>query len=135
MEPISILKAIKHCLPKKSGSPIPLHHPSFCGKEWEYDKKCLDTGWVSSVGKYVDEHEDPLQATTGAKFAIAVVNETATSHLCLHLCGVEKDPDLLGHLMKEDHPTAAFPICEYWLDIGQPDNLKQAHGDFKDVFE
>ena len=93
------------------------------------------TGWVSSVGKYVDEHEDPLQATTGAKFAIAVVNETATSHLCLHLCGVEKDPDLLGHLMKEDHSTAAFPICEYWLDIGQPDNLKQAHGDFKDVFE
>ena len=37
MEPTSILKAIKHCLPKKSGSPIPLHHPSFCGKEWEFE--------------------------------------------------------------------------------------------------
>ena len=95
MEPISILKAIKHCLPKKSGSPIPLHHPSFCGKEWEYDKKCLDTGWVSSVGKYVDEFEDRLQATTGAKFAIAVVNGTAALHLCLHLCGVEKDDEVL----------------------------------------
>jgi len=90
MEPASILKAIKHCLPKESGSPIPLHQPSFCGKEWEYVKECLDTGWVSSVGKYVDEFEDRLQATTGAKFAIAVVNGTAALHLCLHLCGVEK---------------------------------------------
>ena len=44
-------------------------------------------------------------------------------------------PDLFEHLMKVGHHTVAFPICEYWLDIGQPDNLKQAHGDFKDVFE
>jgi len=44
-------------------------------------------------------------------------------------------PDLFEHLMKVGHHTAAFPICEYWLDIGQPDNLKQARGDFKDVFE
>ncbi|SVB87913.1 uncharacterized protein METZ01_LOCUS240767, partial [marine metagenome] len=49
MEPASILKAIKHCLPKESGSPVFLHQPSFCGKEWEYVKECLDTGWVSSV--------------------------------------------------------------------------------------
>ncbi len=68
MEPASILKAIKHCLPKESGLPISLHQPSFCGKEWEYVKECLDTGWVSSVGKYVDEFEERLQATTGARF-------------------------------------------------------------------
>ena len=39
MEPASILKAIKHCLPKESGSPVLLHQPSFCGKEWEYVNK------------------------------------------------------------------------------------------------
>jgi dTDP-glucose pyrophosphorylase len=44
-------------------------------------------------------------------------------------------PDLFEHFIKTGHSTAAFPICEYWLDIGQPDNLKQAHSDFKDVFE
>ena len=44
-------------------------------------------------------------------------------------------PDLFEHLIKSGHSAAAFPICEYWLDIGQPDNLKQAHGDFKGVFE
>ena len=44
-------------------------------------------------------------------------------------------PGLFKQLMKTGHHTVAFPIREYWLDIGQPDNLKQAHGDFKDVFE
>jgi perosamine synthetase len=95
MEPASILKVIKQCLPKESGVPIPLHQPSFGGKEWEYVKECLDTGWVSSVGKYVDEFENQLQTTTGAKFAIAVVSGTAALHLCLHLCGVEKDDEVL----------------------------------------
>ena len=27
---------------------------AFAGAEWSYVKECLDTGWVSSVGKYVD---------------------------------------------------------------------------------
>jgi len=44
-------------------------------------------------------------------------------------------PNLFEQLIKVGHHTAAFPIREYWLDIGQPDNLKQAHSDFKDVFE
>ena len=74
---------------------IPLSVPSLKGNEWEYVKECLDTGWVSSVGKYVDEFEERLQATTGARFAIAVVNGTAALHLCLHLCGVEKDDEVL----------------------------------------
>ena len=44
-------------------------------------------------------------------------------------------PNLFEQLIKVGHHTAAFPIREYWLDIGQPNNLKQAHSDFKDVFE
>ena len=32
----------------------PLHEPSFSGNEWKYVNECIDTGWVSSVGKYVD---------------------------------------------------------------------------------
>ena len=95
MEPVSILKAIKRCLPKESGSPVLLHQPSCCGKEWEYVKECLDSGWVSSVGKYVDEFEERLQVTTGAKYAVAVMNGTAALHLCLQLCGVEGDDEVL----------------------------------------
>jgi len=86
MEPASILKAIKHCLPKESGSPISLHQPSFCGKEWEYVKECLDTGWVSSVGKYVDEFEK----------AIELVNNS----LCLP-SSTNLTDDHLNHLLSQ----------------------------------
>jgi NDP-sugar pyrophosphorylase family protein len=44
-------------------------------------------------------------------------------------------PSLFERLVKMGHHTAAFPIREYWLDIGQPDNLKQAQGEFKEVFK
>jgi perosamine synthetase len=54
------------------GTPIALHEPEFRGNEWAYVKECIDTGWVSSVGKYVDEFERRLAELTGARHAVAV---------------------------------------------------------------
>ena len=51
--PTAVVNALKSVLPK-SAEPIDLHEPSFGGNEWAYVKECLDTGWVSSAGKYVD---------------------------------------------------------------------------------
>jgi len=82
-----ILKALRKVLP--SGEPcISLHEPAFGGNEWAYVKECLDTGWVSSVGKFVDRFEVDLAAYTGVKRAVAVVNGTAALHICLLLAGV-----------------------------------------------
>jgi perosamine synthetase len=72
-----------------------LYEPCFGGKEWEYVKECLDTGWVSSAGKYVDAFEKRLAEYTGAKSAVATVNGTAALHICLHLAGVEKGDEVL----------------------------------------
>lgn len=74
---------------------IALHEPSFLGNEWTYVKDCLDTGWVSSVGKYVDQFEDMLRDYTGVKHAIAVVNGTAALHISLILTGVEQGDEVL----------------------------------------
>ncbi|NRS49395.1 LegC family aminotransferase [Brevibacillus sp. HB2.2] len=74
---------------------IALHEPSFQGNEWVYVKECLDTGWVSSVGKYVDKFEEMLKEYTGAKRAVAVVNGTAALHICLKLVGVERDDEVM----------------------------------------
>jgi len=52
---------------------VPLHAPSFQGNECLYLKECLDSTYVSSVGKYVDRFEDELARYTGAKHVIAVV--------------------------------------------------------------
>lgn len=67
---------------------IPLHAPTFQGREKEYVLETIESTFVSSVGKYVDEFEDKVAAFTGANKAIAVVNGTAALHVALTLVGV-----------------------------------------------
>lgn len=74
---------------------LALHEPCFAGNEWRYVKECLDTGWVSSVGKFVDRFEEDLAAFTGVKRAVAVVNGTAALHVCLLLAGVKAGDEVL----------------------------------------
>ncbi|MGE5418058.1 MAG: LegC family aminotransferase [Acidobacteriota bacterium] len=90
----SIVNAIKTCLPGDRAS-YELHEPLFGGHEWDYVKECIDTGWVSSAGKYVDRFERDLTDYTGAKHSIAVVNGTAALHTCLKLVGVEPGDEVL----------------------------------------
>lgn len=78
-----------------SSGPVALHEPAFGGSEWTYVKECLDSGWVSSVGGYVDRFEADLARITGARHAIAVVNGTAALHLCLRLAGVARGDEVL----------------------------------------
>src|SRR5215470_9240347 len=74
---------------------VALHEPEFSGREWEYVKDCIDTGWVSSVGSYVDRFERELADYTGAAHAVAVVNGTAALHLALTLVGVEPGDEVI----------------------------------------
>lgn len=76
-------------------APVSLHEPVFSGNEWAYVKECLDTGWVSSVGKFVDRFEADLAAYTGAKHAVATVNGTAALHIALKLAGVSPGEEVL----------------------------------------
>ena len=80
------------------GSPegfVALHEPRFAGREWELVKDCLDTGWVSSVGKHVDGFEAKVAETTGAGRAVAVVNGTAALHMALLLAGVRPGDEVI----------------------------------------
>ena len=72
-----------------------LHEPEFAGNEWAYVKECIDTGWVSSVGKFVDQFEARLAAYTGARHAVAVVNGTAALQIALTLAGVKPGEEVL----------------------------------------
>jgi len=90
----AIIKAMQSVLPAEHAF-LPLHEPNFNGNEWVYVKECLDTGWVSSVGKFVDRFEEELAAYTGVKRAIAVVNGTAALHVCLLLSGVKLGDEVL----------------------------------------
>ena len=89
-----IVRVLREVLPEEAGF-ISLHEPRFAGNEWGYVKECLDTGWVSSVGKFVDRFEAQLAEYTGVRRAIAVVNGTAALHVCLRLAGVESNDEVL----------------------------------------
>lgn len=73
---------------------IPLHAPTFNGNEKKYVNNTLDSTFVSSVGKYVDQFEQQIEEYTGAAKAIATVNGTAALHTALYMAGV-KSGDLV----------------------------------------
>jgi len=92
--PQTIISVLKECLPADRPT-IGLHEPCFEGNEWRYVKDCLDTGWVSSVGQYVDRFENHLAEFTGVPRAVAVVNGTAGLHIALKLACVEAGDEVL----------------------------------------
>ncbi len=65
-----------------------LSGPNIAGNEWKYVKDCLDTGWVSSVGAYVEQFEKLTAEFTGAKYAVATSSGTTALHICLLLNGI-----------------------------------------------
>ncbi len=75
--------------------PVALHEPRFAGHEWTYVKQCLDDGWVSSVGRFVDVFEERLAGVCEAEAAVAVVNGTAALHVALTLAGVRRGDEVL----------------------------------------
>lgn len=87
-----IVRAIQTAIgPARAG----LHEPAFAGNEWNYLKECLDSTFVSSVGRFVDRFEAELAAFTGAKHAVAVVNGTAALHIALKLAGVQPQEEVI----------------------------------------
>ena len=77
------------------GAKVALHEPSFTGNEWAYVKACIDTGWVSSVGSYVDRFEHDLAEVTGAKHAVVVSNGTSGLQVALQISGVEPGDEVI----------------------------------------
>lgn len=91
--------------------PVTLHEPTFAGNEWVYLKECLDSTFVSSVGKFVDRFEADLAAYTGAKHAVAVVNGTAALHVALRLAGVQPGDEVLMPTMTFVATASAVAYC------------------------
>lgn len=77
------------------GAKVALHEPRLDGNELAYVKDCIETGWVSSVGSYVDRFERELAAFTGAAHAVVVSNGTSGLQVALELVGVQRDDEVL----------------------------------------
>lgn len=78
-----------------TNDPIPLHQPSFIGNEKQYLEQCIDTGYVSSVGEFVNRFEKEIADYCGTKYAVAAVNGTSALHVALLLAGVKPDEEVI----------------------------------------
>ncbi|MDF1589755.1 MAG: LegC family aminotransferase [Gammaproteobacteria bacterium] len=90
---------------------IPLHEPRFNEREKALVMDCIDSTFVSSVGKYVDQFEKNLADYTGAKYAIATVNGTAALHISLLLAGVERDTEVITQALSFIATCNAISYC------------------------
>jgi perosamine synthetase len=89
----TIITFIKRMFPNSDF--IPLHEPCFNGNEKKYVLDCIDSTFVSSVGKYVDRFEEMICEITGTKYAIATVNGTCALHIALKLSGVQPGDEVI----------------------------------------
>jgi len=87
------IEFIKSLYPNQK--PIPLHAPVFLGNEKKYLLDCIDSTFVSYVGKYVTQFEEMTANYTGAKYAVAVVNGTAALQIALQIAGVENNDEVV----------------------------------------
>ena len=74
---------------------VPLAVPVFIGNEKKYLTECIDTTFVSSVGKFVDRFEEETAKYTRCKRAVVCVSGTNALHMSLMLAGVERDDEVL----------------------------------------
>lgn len=106
----NVLETLQTVLP--TGYFLPLHEPLFRGNENKYVRECIDTGWVSSVGKFVDRFEEDLAAYTGLKRAVAVANGTSALHICLILAGVKPGDEVLVPALTFIATANAVTYCQ-----------------------
>lgn len=90
---------------------IPLHEPKFIGNEKKYLKDCIDTTFVSSIGKYVDKFEKKIAKYTGAKYAVATTNGTSALHVSLILAGVGQDDEVITQPLNFIASCNAISYC------------------------
>jgi len=74
---------------------IPLHEPRFIGNEKKYLNDCIDSTFVSSVGKYVDMFEEKFAKIVGSRYAVATVNGTSALHISLILANVQENDEVI----------------------------------------
>ena len=95
----------------QTNNSIPLHEPKFIGNEKKYLNECIDSTFVSSVGKFVDEFEEMVARFSGAKYAVATSNGTSALHIGLKLVGVDGSCEVITQPLTFVATVNAISYC------------------------
>jgi len=74
---------------------IPVCEPLLGGKEKDYLLDCLETNWISSQGKYIEEFSQKFAAFCGAKYGVLTTSGTTALHLALAALGIGKGDEVI----------------------------------------
>jgi perosamine synthetase len=88
---------------------IPVCEPLLGGREREYVLDALDSGWISSSGKYIAAFERAFASYIGVKHGIAVANGTVALHLALTALGIKKGDEVI--IPDFTMIASAFAVC------------------------
>jgi len=74
---------------------IPVSEPTITEKEIEYVMQAVKSGWVSSLGEYINKFEDGFAKFVGTKYALTVANGTVGLHLALVSLGIKEGDEVI----------------------------------------
>ena len=122
---------------------IPLSVPKIEGNESKYVLDCLNTGWISSAGSYVNQFEDMVAKYAGAKYGVACMNGTVGLHIAQVLLGITKDDHVIAPnitfiaTLNAIKYTGAQPILidvdinNWQMDLGLLERYLEQNTEFK----
>lgn len=84
----------------------------FQKKEKKYLNECIDSTFVSSVGKFVDKFEKKIAKYTGVKYAVATTNGTSALHISLILAGLEQGDEVITQPLNFVASCNAISYCK-----------------------
>jgi perosamine synthetase len=116
---------------------IPLHEPRFVGNEKKYLNECIDSTFVSSIGKFVVEFEEKIANYTGAKYTIATSNGTSALHISLLLANVERNDEVITQPLTFVATCNAISYCgaqPIFIDVDK-DTMGLSSSALKDFLE
>ena len=124
---------------------IPLSVPKIEGNESKYVLDCLNTGWISSAGSYVNQFEDMVAKYAGAKYGVACMNGTVGLHIAQVLLGITKDDHVIAPnitfiaTLNAIKYTGAQPILidvdinNWQMDLGLLEQYLEQNTEFKNT--
>ena len=122
---------------------IPLSVPKIEGNESKYVLDCLNTGWISSAGSYVNQFEDMVAKYAGAKYGVACMNGTVGLHIAQVLLDITKDDHVIAPnitfiaTLNAIKYTGAQPILidvdinNWQMDLGLLEQYLEQNTEFK----
>jgi perosamine synthetase len=114
---------------------IPISLPDLSGNERKYLNECIDTGWISSIGEFVNRFEQNFAAFCQQPFAVSLNSGTAALHLALRVLGVKPNDEVIvpaltfastANAVLYQHATPVFidSGVDHWnMDAHQLDDL------------